>query len=83
MAPREASHLKPAHQPPPHHHQERRRAAAGDLDKPFVTVLRPDPATGQPTPVVLPTGSVRASLGSLSTFEDVYALAAFLRRYLE
>ena len=39
------------------------------------------PVEGDPgrlAPVVLPTGSVRASLGSLSTFEDVYALVAFL-----
>lgn len=39
---------------------------------------------GKLMPVVLPTGSVRASLGSLSTFEDVYALVAFLGgTYLE
>lgn len=30
-------------------------------------------------PVQLPTGSIRASLGSLSRFEDVYALVQFLR----
>jgi selenocysteine lyase/cysteine desulfurase len=59
--------------------QERARALAGDLDKPFITVMRPAPGDkGRLVPVVLPTGSVRASLGSLSTFEDMYALVAFL-----
>ncbi|GBF95159.1 molybdenum cofactor sulfurase [Raphidocelis subcapitata] len=58
--------------------EERHRALSGDLDKPFITVMRPD-ANGTPRPVVLPTGSVRASLGSLSTFEDLYALVTFLR----
>lgn len=59
--------------------EERARALSGDLEKPFITVMRP--VEGDPTrlaPVVLPTGSVRASLGSLSTFEDMYALVAFL-----
>jgi selenocysteine lyase/cysteine desulfurase len=58
--------------------QERHRALSGDLDKPFITVMRPG-GNGKLRPVILPTGSVRASLGSLSTFEDVYALVAFLR----
>jgi len=65
--------------------QERQRAIAGDLDKPYITVMRPNGAEdGKLQPVQLPTGSVRASLGSLSTFEDVYALTAFLTAtYLE
>jgi hypothetical protein len=70
-------------------HQERRRALAGDLDKPFITVMRHAPAgssrhAGALRPVQLPTGSVRASFGSLSTFEDAYALVGFLAgTYLE
>ncbi len=78
------------HSPPLFNHhptptpQERARALAGDLDKPFITVMRPAPDCGGPLrPVQLPTGSVRASLGSLSTFEDVYALATFLASYRE
>ncbi|KAI8463606.1 MAG: pyridoxal phosphate-dependent transferase [Monoraphidium minutum] len=65
--------------------EERARAIAGDLDKPFITVMRPSPSDpSRLAPVQLPTGSVRASLGSLSTFEDVYALVAFLANaYLE
>lgn len=57
--------------------QERARSLGGYVD--FITVLRPDPAGGgRLAPVRLPTGGVRASLGSLSRFEDVYALAEFL-----
>lgn len=69
--------------------EERRRALAGDLDKPFITVMRHAPAgssrhAGALRPVQLPTGSVRASFGSLSTFEDAYALVGFLAgTYLE
>ncbi|KAF8057669.1 hypothetical protein HT031_006018 [Scenedesmus sp. PABB004] len=50
----------------------------------FITVLRATGPGGALAPVELPTGSVRASLGALSTFEDVYALADFLgRTYLD
>jgi hypothetical protein len=78
----------PRHAPkqPPPAPQERGRALAGGLDKPFITVMRPtrDSKDGKLHPVQLPTGSVRASLGSLSTFEDVYALVTFLTHtYLE
>lgn len=62
-----------------HPEEERARALAGDLDKPYIKVMRRDPDTGKDVAVQLPTGSVRASLGSLSTFEDVYALVAFLQ----
>lgn len=48
----------------------------------FITVTRTvqeGPRKGQGVPVTLPTGSVRASLGPLSTFEDVHAFVEFLR----
>ena len=66
--------------PHPHNHplhpQERARSLGGYVD--FLTVMRPAPGGGM-APVQLPTGAVRASLGALSRFEDVYALEAFLR----
>ncbi|GBF89223.1 molybdenum cofactor sulfurase [Raphidocelis subcapitata] len=57
--------------------EERARALGGYTD--FVTVLRRGDGGGL-RPVVLPTGSVRASLGALSRFEDVHALVGFLER---
>lgn len=63
------------------HEQERARSLGGYVD--FLTVMRPGPG-GKLLPVQLPTGAVRASLGALSRFEDVYALEEFLRRtYLQ
>jgi hypothetical protein len=50
-----------------------------DTSSGFLTVMRPD-ASGELRPVQLPVGSVRASLGYLSTFEDVYAFVRFLRK---
>lgn len=50
---------------------ERARAAAKHTGQ-LLTVTRGG------VPVQLPTGSVRVSLGYLSTFEDVHAFAAFL-----
>ena len=41
-------------------------------------MTRPLGPGGAPVSVRLPAGSVRASLGYLSTFEDAYALVAFL-----
>lgn len=38
-----------------------------------------DDAAADLVPVQLPTGSVRISLGYLSTFEDVYAFVQFLK----
>jgi molybdenum cofactor sulfurtransferase len=40
------------------------------------------PQEGDLVPTQVPLGSVRASLGWASTFEDVYALVQFLRGYL-
>eukprot|EP00775_Hariotina_reticulata_P008766 gene8766-8945_t len=61
-----------------------------DLD--FVTVMRPVPAgngDSNDVPVAeglvatqVPLGSVRASFGWASTFEDAYALVSFLRGYI-
>lgn len=56
-----------------------------DVSSGFLTVWRPaagDP--GQLRQVQLPVGSVRVSLGYLSTFEDVYAFVHFLKHnYLD
>ncbi|KIZ00907.1 hypothetical protein MNEG_7052 [Monoraphidium neglectum] len=57
------------------------RAGTDDL-APLVTVARPG-ADGRPARVRLAAGVVRASLGPLSTFEDVCALLEFLRGYRE
>lgn len=46
----------------------------------WATVKRPGP-DGRPRSVRLPLGSLRASLGSMSRFEDAYALATFLERH--
>ena len=56
-----------------------------DTGSGFLTVWRVDTEhTGQLRPVQLPVGSVRVSLGYLSTFEDVYAFVQFLKRnYLD
>lgn len=53
-----------------------------DVSSGFLTVWRPDPdgAPGSMRQVQLPVGSVRVSLGYLSTFEDVYAFVQFLSR---
>jgi selenocysteine lyase/cysteine desulfurase len=50
-----------------------------DVSSGFLTVWRRDPATGAEVQLRLPVGSVRVSLGFLSTFDDVYAFVAFLR----
>lgn len=53
-----------------------------DISSGFISVLRPDPVGSRHhVTVKLPIGSVRASLGYLSTFEDVYALVDFLSTY--
>jgi selenocysteine lyase/cysteine desulfurase len=71
--------------------QERARAVSNHRGQ-LLTVMRPakDPAAAATAngsssviatglvPVQLPTGSVRVSLGYLSTFEDMHALLQFL-----
>lgn len=59
--------------------QFRAASLAHNMSGSFITVMRQGPGDAAPRPVQLPTGSVRASLGSLSTFEDVWALVDFLR----
>jgi selenocysteine lyase/cysteine desulfurase len=52
-----------------------------DTSSGFLTVMREDAEhPGQLRAVQLPVGSVRVSLGYLSTFEDVYAFVQFLKR---
>jgi hypothetical protein len=58
--------------------QERAAALAHNASRGFITVLRRKQGS-KLEPVQLPIGSVRASLGALSTFEDVYALVKFLQ----
>jgi hypothetical protein len=60
------------------HLQERAAALAHNATRGFITVLRHRRGS-KLEPVQLPIGSVRASLGALSTFEDVYALVQFLQ----
>lgn len=57
--------------------QARAAALAHNTSSGFITVLRRK-SGDELEPVQLPIGSVRASLGALSTFEDVYALLKFL-----
>jgi selenocysteine lyase/cysteine desulfurase len=76
-----------SHLPAPTRMQARARALDGaragtDDLAPLVTVARPG-ADGRPARVRLAAGVVRASLGPLSTFEDVCALLEFLRGYRE
>jgi molybdenum cofactor sulfurtransferase len=66
--------------------EERAAALAHNTTHGFITVLRKTQEGGKTKvePVELPIGSVRASLGALSTFEDVYALVKFLQeRYVD
>lgn len=65
----------------PQQQQQARILNNTDVSSGFLTVWRPAPdGSGKLVPVQLPTGSVRASLGYLSTFEDVWAYVQFLRR---
>uniref|UniRef100_A0A383WHU1 Aminotransferase class V domain-containing protein n=1 Tax=Tetradesmus obliquus TaxID=3088 RepID=A0A383WHU1_TETOB len=58
--------------------EERAAALAHNATRGFITVLRHKRGS-KLEPVQLPIGSVRASLGALSTFEDVYALVQFMQ----
>ncbi|KAI8471068.1 MAG: pyridoxal phosphate-dependent transferase [Monoraphidium minutum] len=58
-------------------------AARGGELAPFIYVTRPAPGGGGAAVVRLAAGAVRASLGPLSTFEDVCALIQFLKGYQE
>lgn len=50
-----------------------------DCSSGFMEVQRPSPTnSSQLVSVDIPIGSIRASLGYLSTFEDCYALVKFL-----
>lgn len=64
-----------------HPAEERAAALAHNTTHGFITVQRQVEEGGKThvKTVKLPIGSVRASLGSLSTFEDVYALVKFLK----